>query len=157
MDRSCCLSRTTLRSARGNRQDRPKETRRRPLLTSARCVRHETSCSRCHATPCTIDLRKLFEGCRHYAVCFEVVLLIFPSVRRLSEIHEVSLRGASFVFQLVLIAVHTSFQLWLPTVASMCHLPATIPSSPVYCCFPRSNTLRLLLIVRVSHCCVRCT
>ena len=86
-----------------------KETRQRSLPTSARCVRHETSCSRCHATLCAIDLRRLVEGCRRYAVCVEIVLMISTSVRRFSEIHEVSLRGATFVFQLGLVLVSTSF------------------------------------------------
>ena len=108
---ACCPA------ARGNREDRPKETRRRPLPISARCVRHETSCSRCHATPCTIDLRKVIDGCRHYPVCFEVVLVTFSSVRRLIEIHEVSLRGTAIAFQLELVVVGTTFQLSLVHVS----------------------------------------
>ena len=76
---------------------------------SARCVRHEPSCSRCHATPCTIDLVVTLSA-------FEVVLVIF-SLRRLSEIHEVSLRGTSVVVQLVLVVVDTSFQLSLVHVS----------------------------------------
>ena len=65
------------------------------------------------ATPCTIDLRRLVDGCRHHAVRFEVVLVIFSFVRRHSEILEVSLRGTAIVFQLVLVVVGTSFQLGL--------------------------------------------
>ena len=68
------------------------------------------SCSRCHA-PCTIDLRRLLDGGRHDAVCFEVMLMIFSSVRRPSEIHEAPPRGTAVVFQLVLVVVGTSFQL----------------------------------------------
>ena len=110
MDRSNCTA-LPLPSARGYREDRLMETRRRLLPNSARCVRHETSCSRCHATPCAIDLRRLIDGCPHHAVCSEVVLMIFSFVRCLSEIHEVSLPGASVVFQRELFEVGTSFRL----------------------------------------------
>ena len=145
------LSRTTLRSARGNREDRPKETRRRPLPTYAGCVRHGTSCSRCHATLCTIDLRRLIDGCRHYAVRFKVVVMILSSVR-----------GAQ--------RDSRSLAPWCSTCVSTCtrcswhQLPVTFwrrfhhrAASGHQCLLlPEVEQLASVLIVRVSHCCVRC-
>ena len=97
---------------------------------------------------------------KRVGVHFQPQHVVFVTKPPVQDVMQLRARSTCVALSMAVVVTlsGTSFQLSL----SVCHLPGTSPQSrdfwaSVSCCIPRSSTLRLVLIVRVSHCCVRCT